>query len=184
MKDNQIVDPEPHKPRRVPLWLIGIFVLFPVIATIPMFITTLHTRKLEKYRMGWEAKARESIMVKREEKLKSMDINAAGTYGSWKDLVENGYIDEVYADEEIIENYTLWTYIPEPDYLLMLDDIIMEVDVFTVVAFPRPMVSPEYLMTFAIREDGILREYYPDTPGVKAWGEDGDLGARTWEPIR
>ena len=54
---------------------------------------------------------------------------------------------------------------------------------FTVIAFPRTTRPAGYLATFIIREDEVLRVYRPGTTAVE-WGDGGDFGGKTWEPIR
>jgi len=102
------------------------------------------------------------------------------------ELIEYGYFDENYVHEAIVRDYSIYARISEPYYTIHPEsgENEINVDIFTIVAFPRPMAPPEYMKTFAIREDGILREYKPGLPGAMAWGVFLDLGARTWEPVR
>lgn len=135
---------------------------------------------LNAKRSAWESRAKATLRSYGETELAYQNTNFDRHWGTWDALIETEYIAQGYSSGNIIENYSLWTSVDNhthwaggPGYCT-----------FTVVAFPRRTSPPGYLSTFAIREDELIRVYRPDTPGVNAWGEDGDFGARTWEPIR
>jgi hypothetical protein len=105
-----------------------------------------------------------------------------GYYADWEMLVQSKFISDGVTQANIIKDYKLWTSVNNFSNYYELQEG-SPFSTFTAVAFPRITRPPEYLATFAIREDHIMRIYMPVTQGVNAWGEDGDYGARTWEPI-
>ena len=132
-------------------------------------------------RSSWESRAKATLRAYGETQLAYQNTNNDRHWGSWDALIKTEYIAQGYSKGNIIENYSLWTSVDNsgPPYYGG-----RYYYTFTVVAFPRRTGPPGYLATFAIREDQCLRVYRPTTPGANAWGECGDFGVRTWEPIR
>jgi len=162
-------------------WLIVILVLgFLYCNTIG------HPRLLNAKRSGWESRAKSTLRDYGETQLAFQNVNPFGAYASWDKLVYYDFIEDGYTGGNIISNYSLWTHVNKPGLFVYPKSGENESlqHSFTVVAFPRITSPPGYLPTFAIREDQTIRVYRPETPYAKEWGEDGDYGAKTWEPIR
>jgi hypothetical protein len=128
---------------------------------------------LEARRSAWEQRARATLRHIGESELAYQNTYNDRHWGSWDALVDEEYIQ----NSQVIENYSIWASTDES-----LE--FYSYATFTIVAFPRKTYPPGYLATFSLREDHILRVYRPETSGVNAWGEDGDYGTMTWEPIR
>jgi hypothetical protein len=129
----------------------------------------------------WESGAKSTLRAFGETQLAYQAKNNDLNYGSWKALVQTEYISEGYTRANIIENYFLWTAAFSPPRMSSGSD--GSDCTFTAVAFPRITRPPGYLSTFAIREDQVLRVYRPAV-GANVWGQNGDFGTRTWEPVR
>lgn len=136
---------------------------------------------LNAKRSAWESRAKATLRSYGETELAYQNTNNARHWGTWDALIETDYLAQGYSKGNIIENYSLWTSV---DNSSSYHDSGYNWNTFTVVAFPRKTSPPGYLSTFAIREDQTLRVYRPDIPFINAWGENGDFGTRTWEPIR
>jgi len=131
----------------------------------------------------WESSAKSTLLALGETELAYQSVNDNKFWGSWENLVDRGYIAQGYTRGNIIENYSLWMMTFHLPPVGPLVDRAGD-SRFTIVAFPRITRPPGYLSTFALRDDETLRTYTPALPGENAWGENGDFGARTWEPIR
>ena len=130
---------------------------------------------------AWESRAKSTLRAYGETELAYQNCNNDRHWGTWDALIETDYLARGYTKGNIIENYSLWTSVDNSGSYY---DRGYYWNTFTLVAFPRKTSPPGYLATFAIREDQTLRVYRDTTYGVKAWGENGDFGAMTWEPIR
>ncbi len=134
---------------------------------------------LNKKSSVWESRAITTLRAFGETQMAYQQVNLEGCYGSWEALRRTGYVRDDYTMGNSIENYSLVINIYKP-----IKADVWPNPAFTAIAFPLVTSPPGYLATFAIREDQTLRVYRDTTPGVNAWGEDGDFGARTWKPIR
>jgi hypothetical protein len=147
------------------------------ITFIVLFLMISLPGHLNQKRSIWTQGAKRTLRAYGEAQLSYRETNLENGYGSWNALDRTGYIEDSYTQGNMIENYSLFTSVPNPrsnSWSLT----------FTAVAFPRKTTPPGYILTFAIREDQILRAYNPDIPDVNFWGKDDDFGAITWEPIK
>ena len=156
-----------------------------VVASIIAIIAAIAIPSLlNAKRSAWESRAKVTIRSYGETQLAYQNTNNDHHWGSWQALKDTDYLARGYHRVNIIENYSLYTNTVNVSDLDSLNfGTGISDNTFTVVGFPRTTTPPGYLATFAIREDQVLRVYRPDTPNVLAWGENGDLGTRTWDPI-
>jgi hypothetical protein len=136
----------------------------------------LHQKELR------ESLAKTILRAYGETQLSYAHHNYKGHYGTWDDLANNKFISEGLKPGNVIKDYTLWTNVDNQTYVHPYS--VSPKNTFTAVAFPRITQPPGYLATFSIREDKIIRIYMPISEEVNAWGENGDFGTKTWEPIR
>ena len=157
-----------------------------VVASIIAIIAAIAIPQLlNAKRSAWESRAKATLRSYGETELAYQNTNNDRHWGSWDALVATEYLAEGYTMGNIIENYSVFTSVTNPSNMGgSIDGLGIGDNSFTVVAFPRKTSPPGYLATFVIREDETLRVYRPETPGVNAWGENGDEGGLTWEPIR
>lgn len=98
------------------------------------------------------------------------EIHGAGVYGTFDQLVRSSQIDEGYTLENMIADYTItWvtlnTGVVNPVSISQFSD-----STYSIIAWPADPGSG--LSTFAVTEDGVLREYAPDISdpdSVKTW---------------
>jgi hypothetical protein len=185
----QAVGMKPHKQddERKKRWTLHDFFMAACAFAIVFIVAAIFLPGLLNIkRIPEEIRAKAVLRLLGEAELAYRAANKARAWGSWDDLVEAGYIAEGYTRRTAIIKYSIWHKVNNPS--LMLDpeskDYDPSINTFLFVAFPQMTSPPGYLATFAISEDLVLRVYRPETPGAKAWGEDDDFGARTWEPIR
>lgn len=138
----------------------------------------LHQKELS------ESLAKFTLRAYGETQLSYAHHNYRGHYGTWDDLANNKFISEGLKPGNVIKDYKLWTNVNNHIYIPAHPYSVSPKNTFTAVAFPRITQPPGYLATFSIREDQILRIYMPITEEVNAWGENGDFGTKTWEPIQ
>ena len=143
-------------------WIIGAILI--CLFLFVYFVTT--PCLLNAKRSAFEVRAKDKLR-----ELVGMQVdfqNNNSAYATWDELIESGYIDKRDMQGNFIVNYSLWTSVQENE--------------FAIIAFPRKTTPPGYLGTFAIRDDQVLRRYYPG-PGATEWDENEDC-VLTWEPIR
>ena len=174
--------------RNIPVDFILCFSILTVIAAsvsiscIPLGYT--------KPSSQFESRAKATLRSLGETELAYGRSNNDREYGTWRGLIMNDFIAEGYTMGDVIEHYSLWTSISywDPNHSRCIGMAQIEpLGAFTAVGFPTITEPPGYLHTFhtfAIREDQVLRVYNPKYPGINAWGENDDYGARTWEPVR
>ncbi len=157
-----------------------------VVASIIAIIAAIAIPELlNAKRSAWESRAKATLRSIGETQLAYQNTNNDRHWGSWDALVGSNYLAKGYNRGNLIENYSVFTSVYNPGNAdnpstgYGIGD-----NTFTIVAFPRTTSPPGYLATFLIREDQVLRVYRPETPGVNAWGDAGDEGGKTWEPIR
>jgi type II secretory pathway pseudopilin PulG len=185
----QAVGMKPHKQddERKKRWTLHDFFMAACAFAIVFIVAAIFLPGLLNIkRIPEEIRAKAVLRLLGEAELAYRAANKARAWGSWDDLVEAGYMNENYTLDNIIDEYTLWLSVDNPSLSAGKRSAIWGglFNTFTIVAFPRKTAPPGYMSTFAISEDLVLRVYRPETPGAKAWGEDDDFGARTWEPIR
>ena len=156
-----------------------------VVASIIAIIAAIAIPQLlNAKRSAWESRAKSTLRAYGETELAYQNTNNDKHWGSWDALVETAYLADGYTKGNIIENYSLWESVTNPDAgstdlgIGGIGD-----STFTIVAFPYKTTPPGFLATFVIREDETLR-VYRDGTGAVAWGDGGDYGGMTWEPIR
>ena len=147
-------------------WIIATIIIITILCILSVAIPQI----LGSKQYYWAPNAKKTLRAYGDIQEAYKEANSQGTYASWDELVNYGWVKEGYTRSTMIEQYSVWTS--------------SEMNTFIIVAFPRKTSPPGYLATFAIREDQILREYQPDKHGNKAWGEDEDYTALTWEPVR
>ena len=157
--------------------------LLVVAAIIAIIAAIAIPQLLNAKRSAWESRAKATLRSYGETQLAYQNTNNDRHWGSWDALMETAYLAGGYSRGNIIENYSLWESVNNPSGTDPGDYGIGD-NKFTVIAFPRTTSPPGYLATFLIREDETLRVYRPETTGVNYWGENGDYGGLTWEPIR
>jgi prepilin-type N-terminal cleavage/methylation domain-containing protein len=158
--------------------------LLVVAAIIAIIAAIAIPQLLNAKRSAWESRAKATLRSYGETELAYQNTNNDRHWGTWVALVDTEYLAEGYSRGNIMENYSLWeSVVNQTDTSGGMGGGIGD-STFTIVAFPRKTTPPGYLSTFLIREDQTLRVYRPETPGVNAWGENGDEGGLTWEPIR
>ncbi len=158
-----------------------------VVASIIAIIAAIAIPQLlNAKRSAWESRAKATLRSYGETELAYQNTNNDRHWGSWDALMTTEYLAKGYTMGNLIENYSLYTMESNPSRLGTgtIGGTGTGDNNFTIVAFPRTTTPPGYLATFLIREDQVLRVYRPETPGVNAWGENGDEGGKTWEPIR
>ena len=159
-----------------------------VVASIIAIIAAIAIPQLlNAKRSAWESRAKTTLRAYGETELAYQNTNNDHHWGSWTALINTEYLAKGFNRSNIIENYSVWTSVNNPSDMTStsgLGGTGVGDNSFTVIAFPRTTRPAGYLATFIIREDEVLRVYRDTTQGVKEWGEDGDFGGRTWEPIR
>jgi len=157
-----------------------------VVASIIAIIAAIAIPQLlNAKRSAWESRAKSTLRAYGETELAYQNTNNDKHWGSWDALVATAYLADGYTKGNVIENYSLWESVNNPSQSTGSTGGSGSSDnTFTIVAFPRTTNPPGYLATFLIREDETLRVYRDTTPGAIAWGDGGDLGGLTWEPIR
>ena len=100
-----------------------------------------------------------------------------GTYGSFEELVNAGYIPDGTTLDNWVELYRL-------DWENNGSQPGFKGGTFTVVAYPRDL-RPGYLLTFGVSEDQIVRVYNPDNTDVGRNQYNGptDPMVHTWDRI-
>jgi len=158
--------------------------LLVVAAIIAIIAAIAIPQLLNAKRSAWESRAKATLRSYGETEMAYQNTNNDRFWGTWDALVKTDYLAVGYSKANIIENYSLWETVN--NFSALGGEISYGIGdrTFTVVAFPRKTTPPGYLATFCIREDQTLRVYRDTTPGAKEWGEDGDYGGLTWEPIR
>jgi len=157
-----------------------------IIVALLIFYIVICCTILNPVRTKWWPRAKSVVRNYAETQIAYSNQHENGFFGTWDELKETDYLAEGYTKENIIELYTLWTSVNNYSSLDESGNMSYnrELNTFTVVAFPNETGSGKRLKTYAIREDMVLRVYNPHRRNAKAWGEDGDYGCRTWEPIR
>ena len=179
--DEEGINEKEREPREKGIWrFIGCFILTIAFGLIFIFIwvfgPSIQYNSSAKYEITVKGVLRNLGKAETE----YLNTHNGAGYGSWDQLNENYEQWERITRGNIIECYSLW--VGNGSYTAPAGETIYT---FTAIAFPsgyRPGVRG-VLRTFAIREDQLIRMYH-EAPGVKAWGEDGDYGARSWEPVR
>jgi prepilin-type N-terminal cleavage/methylation domain-containing protein len=156
-----------------------------VVASIIAIIAAIAIPQLlNAKRSAWESRAKSTLRAYGETELAYQNTNNDRHWGSWTALIETDYLAKGYNRGNIIENYSIWTSVYNPSDLEGGSMYGTGDNTFTVVALPRTTRPAGFLATFAIREDQVLRVYRDTTMGAVPWGQGGDFGAKTWEPIR
>ena len=158
-----------------------------VVASIIAIIAAIAIPQLlNAKRSAWESRAKSTLRAYGETQLAYQNTNNDHWWGTWKALKDTEYLAKGYNMANIIENYSVWTSVDNPSDLSggYGGSSGTGDNTFTAIALPRTTKPAGYLATFIVREDETLRVYRDTTPGVNAWGVNGDFGGRTWEPIR
>jgi hypothetical protein len=137
--------------------------------------------ELDRYRDD----AIKSLQAIGKAEIEYKDSIGNGTYGALEDLVDAGYNINDFKKGSFESRYKLELY--ANTYSMSFDENPNPVlaSTFTAVAFPRHDDNAGQLMwTFSIREDQVVRKYSGPPLSFRAWGQDGDYGARSWEPVR
>ena len=159
-----------------------IWTIFATVFIVGYIIAVLNTVP----HSAWEPRAKNTLRSHAETQVAYSNQHENRFFGTFEDLQDTDYIAKGYTKENIIENYILWTSVSNYSSLGESGNVSYNraLNTFTAVAFPKEPNNKGYLKTYAIREDMILRFYNPRRRDTKAWGEEGDYGCRTWEPIR
>jgi len=166
------------EPSGMEIWrFIGCFILTIAFGLIVIFIMVFGPSIQYNPAKKFEAAAKGVLMNLGKAEMEYLNTHNGTGYGSWDQLNENYEQWGRITRGNIIEGYSLW--VGNGSYATPAGKTIYS---FTAVAFPSRGMR-RALRTFAIREDQIIRLYH-EGPDIKAWGEDGDYGAKSWEPIR
>jgi len=164
--------------KRIPAWVYVVCVLGPLVLLVGIF--------LPPYIFGppsaLESRAKGTLCSYGQTQYAYLEESRTAGFGTFEELKEADRIAWGYTRSNMVEGFSLWTSVGYNSERANFQEGLA--NTFTIVAFPHSEKYVRYLHTFAIREDEVLREYNPDLEGAKTWGEDGDFGCRTWEPIR
>ena len=101
--------------------------------------------------------------------------NKDGTYGTYQELADSGYIAEGYTQGNMIQNYSMTWEVNNFSTVQTEEFPHGVISTFTIIAYPRD-TRPGFLLTFGIQEDQVVRLFNPDN------GNDPDH-VGTWDPI-
>jgi len=172
--------PAEEKPKKAKWiwWLVGcggcgcLLVILAIIAAIAI------PSMLNARRAAWEAGAKGTLRSLESAQRAYQQDQTEGNFGTFEDLQDEYFVAEGYDLENMIDNYRLtWDVYNSPGEENGKAET-SGVHSFTIVAYPLD-TRAGYLLTFGVREDGVIRVYNPYQPGSKQSERD----VLTWDPI-
>ena len=157
-----------------------------VVAAIIAIIAAIAIPSLmNARRAAWMSRAKGTLRSTGSSQLAYQGTNNEKWYGSFSALKKTLYIAEGYELGNMIENYSMWWSISQPEGSIVGGSLGGGIgqNQFTIVAYPRD-TRPGYLMTFGITEDQVVRVLNPESvAGGNTWNGFDDPNVKSWDPI-
>jgi len=155
-------------------WAIMIFLVITAMLIIAAVISAILTPQLLKQKLLSERDtAIRGLEAIADIEAKYRQINQFGHYGDRTALSDNSFLTSNGLSFPVFRNYSIACYVTRK----RLDDTgsVIGNNTYTIFAYPID-TRTGYLNTFGMREDGIVRLYYPANSD-----EESDVSA--WPPV-
>jgi hypothetical protein len=159
----------------VSIHIIYMIILVLVILLILIFIA-FKTGFINRYNYGRLStyQRRCSDKLRNLFEIQNKYFSENNEYGNWDELQEHGYLSLEVSPNNYIEFYYVELLVDSEEHLGGITQNSGVTNKFTIVAYPD-IINKEYLSTFAISNDGILRFYSPsydkDINNINGWPE-------------